>query len=100
MSHTSYDFSGIENISTGGGAGKAFSKETDFDGVVVGGGVEFALMSNVFLGLEYQHTFYGEEAIFDVYNKNTNVGGRIDDDLDEDKVMGTLKIKLNGGLFD
>jgi len=99
-SHTSYDFSGIENISTGGGAGKAFSKETDFDGVVVGGGVEFALMSNVFLGLEYQHTFYGEEAIFDVYNKNTNVGGRIDDDLDEDKVMGTLKIKLNGGLFD
>ncbi len=92
--NTSYDFSGVETISTP--AGKAFSKETDFNGVVVGGGVEFALTSNVYVGLEYQHTFYGEEAIFDVYNKSTNVGGRIDDDLDEDKVMLTIKAKLNG----
>lgn len=77
----------------------AFSKTTDFDGVSVGGGIEIALTSNVFLGGEYVHTFYGKETILDT--GGTNVGGfgtRVIDDLDEDKIMGTLKIKLNSDL--
>lgn len=69
-----------------------------FDGISVGGGIEFALTQNVFFGLEYQHTFYGEETLVDFYSTKGNVGVRIDDDLDEDKVMATLKIKLNSGL--
>jgi opacity protein-like surface antigen len=74
-----------------------FSRETTFDGVTVGGGVEFALTSNIFLGIEGTHTFYGEETIFSAYNPALNSGIRLDDDLSETKVMGTLKIKLNGG---
>jgi opacity protein-like surface antigen len=75
------------------------SKTTTFDGVTVGGGVEFALASNVFLGIEGTHTFYGSETIFDTYDPATNVGTSVEDDLGETKVMGTLKIKLNTGLF-
>jgi opacity protein-like surface antigen len=67
-----------------------------FDGVTVGGGIEFALAANVFFGLEYQHTFYGEETLIDAYNADLNQGIKVIDDLDEDKIMATLKIKLNG----
>lgn len=79
-----------------------------FDGVTVGGGIEFALTGNVFFGLEYAHTFYGEETLLDISKKNGidgpnnkfgRNGFRILDDLDEDKVMATLKIKLNNDLF-
>jgi outer membrane immunogenic protein len=85
---TDYEFAGVFD-------GDPFSKDTTFDGVTVGGGIEFAVSSNVFLGIEGTHTFYGEETIFDNYNADKNVGTSIVDDLDETKVMGTLKIKLN-----
>lgn len=74
------------------------SHETTFDGVTVGGGVEFAVTNNVFLGIEGSHTFYGKETIFDEYDAERNEGTRLDDKLGETKVMGTLKIKLNSGL--
>jgi opacity protein-like surface antigen len=86
---TDYEFAGVFD-------GDPFSKDTTFDGVTVGGGIEFAVSNNVFLGVEGTHTFYGEETIFD--NGPSEVGGfgtSIVDDLDETKVMGTLKIKLN-----
>ncbi len=83
------------DLSVRGGNGFSYDKTTDFDGVTVGGGIEYALTSNVFLGLEYQHTFYGDEKILDIYDAKSNQGLRVIDDLDEDKVMATLKIKLN-----
>lgn len=74
-----------------------FSKETKFDGISVGGGVEFAVTSNIFLGMEYTHTFYGKEAVLDTGATPVDgFGARLIDDLDEDKIMATLKIKLNG----
>ena len=90
-----YKFSGEDR-------GEAVSKTVTFDGISVGGGIEFALMSNVFLGAEYTHTFYDSEVIAD-----TGVGEgcvvcrreTLTDDLDEDKIMGTLKIKLNKDIF-
>lgn len=95
---TDYEFSGAD---LAGAAPVKFAKETTFDGVTVGGGIEFAVTQNIFLGIEGTHTFYGEETVLDT--GGTEVGGfgqRLVDDLDETKVMGTLKIKLNGGLFD
>lgn len=92
---TEYDFTGTKFD----GDEAAFTKTTTFDGVSVGGGIEFALTQNVFLGMEYVHTFYGEETVLDT--GGTEVGGfgqKIVDDLDEDKVMATLKVKLNSGL--
>lgn len=89
---TEYDFSA--RLGTEGG-----KRTVDFDGVTVGGGIEFAVTNNVFLGAEYRHTFYGEETILD--SGASPVGGfgtRLVDDLDEDKIMATLKIKLNAGL--
>lgn len=71
--------------------------EKKFSGVKVGAGIEYAATNNIFLGLEGTHTFYGEENWFDA-----DVGGeglRVDSELDETKVMGTLKIKLNSGVF-
>jgi len=95
---TEYDVTGLDNAAVAplftslkGGA--------TFDGITVGGGVEFALTGNVFLGMEYTHTFYDEETILDGYNANFNQGLKVVDDLDEDKIMATLKIKLNGSLF-
>jgi outer membrane immunogenic protein len=81
------------------GGGSSSSKDVTFDGVTVGGGVEFAMTNNVFLGIEGTHTFYGEETLLD--SGASPVGGfgtRLNDELSETKVMGTLKIKLNSGL--
>jgi outer membrane immunogenic protein len=86
-----YSFSGIN--ATGD------AKEVTFSGVTVGGGVEFALTQNVFLGVEGTHTFYGEETIADNYVAATNTGTTLEDELSETRVMGTLKIKLNNGVF-
>lgn len=80
------------------GPGGSESREITFDGVTVGGGVEFAVTNNVFLGIEGTHTFYGKETIFSEYNAESNTGLRLDDEIGETKVMGTLKIKLNTGL--
>ena len=85
---TEYDFSGTFN-------GEAFSQDTTFSGITVGGGVEFALTQNIFLGVEGTHTFYDGETIFDHYDPATNVGTLIHDDLGETRLLGTLKIKLN-----
>jgi opacity protein-like surface antigen len=78
------------------GGGNSATKDVTFSGVTVGGGVEFALTSNVFLGIEGTHTFYGEETLLDIYSPEVNRGIRLDDELSETKVMGTLKVKLNG----
>lgn len=88
---TDYEF----GIAGGGSSG---SREITFDGVTVGGGVEFAVTNNVFFGIEGTHTFYGKETIFSEYDADNNTGLRLDDELGETKVMGTLKIKLNTGL--
>ncbi len=94
---TEYDVTGLSGINFG--TGTKVTKGATFDGISVGGGIEFALANNIFLGMEYRHTFYGEETIFDAYNASKNSGIKVDDDLDEDKIMGTLKIKLNGDVF-
>ena len=85
---TEYTFSGDYK-------GEAFSNGTTFSGYTVGGGIEFAINQNLFLGLEGTHTFYDGEVIFDSYDPATNVGTLIHDDLGETKIMGTLKLKLN-----
>jgi opacity protein-like surface antigen len=85
---TEYDLSVTSNAAT-------LSKTTTFDGITVGGGIEFAAANNIFLGIEGTHTFYNKETIFDVYDADSNVGTSVDDDLGETKILGTLKIKLN-----
>ena len=92
---TEYSVTGLDNPIIAGTFDKRSGGAT-FDGISVGGGIEFALTQNVFFGLEYTHTFYGEEKLIDLYSTASNVGISVDDDLDEDKVMGTLKIKFNG----
>lgn len=81
------------------------SKDVTFSGFVAGAGGEYALTQNVFIGIEWQHFFGGEE---DIVNENGNFGGihgpatnsRISDDLDSDKVMAKVKLKLNSELND
>jgi opacity protein-like surface antigen len=93
-SQTEYEFS-IH------GDGERESKTVDFSGLVVGGGVEFALTQNIFLGIEGTHAFYGEETLLDSGVEEgdpTGNGVRLTDEIGETKVMGTLKIKLNSGL--
>lgn len=83
------------NLSGGG-----LNKDFDFSGVTAGAGIEFSVTKNIFLGMEYTHSFYDEKTLFD--SKATApgaVGVRVKDDLDEDKIMATLKIKLNSDLF-
>lgn len=101
---TEYDVKGLDNPVLGL---TNVSSGATFDGVAVGGGIEFALMANVFLGLEYQHTFYGKQTLINFgpeAGSNAEAighGVRVIDDLDEDAIMATLKIKLNGfGLND
>jgi opacity protein-like surface antigen len=52
---TGYDF-----VTPSGGA------SFDYDGVTGGVGIEFAAASNVFLGLEATHTWYGDETLADL----------------------------------
>jgi len=82
----------------GAGADSAFKSTTDFSGISVGGGVEFAVTQNFFLGVEYQHTFYDEETLFSAYDAETNQGVRVLDELDEDKILVTAKIKIGNVL--
>lgn len=69
-------------------------KEVTFSGVTVGGGLEYAMTQNVFLGIEGTHTFYGQETLHDEYDADDNLGGRITDEIGETKVLGTVKIKM------
>jgi outer membrane immunogenic protein len=80
------------------GDGLLGKKEVTFEGVTVGGGLEYALTQNVFIGLEGTHTFYGKETILDDYDAEDNEGGRLNDEIGETKVLGTLKIKLNSDI--
>jgi outer membrane immunogenic protein len=72
-----------------------------FEGVTAGVGIEFAATRNVFLGLEATHTFYNEGTlgteIIDLPGLCNPACDTLTlkDDLDETKIMGTLKIKLN-----
>lgn len=96
---TDYNVTGFEGVALE--EGQFLKRSATFDGVSVGGGLEVALTGNVFLGLEYTHTFYGKETIFDAGYAwdGGRHGTRVDDELDEDKVMATLKLKLNDNLF-
>jgi outer membrane immunogenic protein len=85
---TQYDISGPGVLGN-----PSLNSEIEMDGVTVGTGVEYALSSNVFLGLEGTYTFYGDETVFD--NRVEGFGTTADVETDELKVMGTLKIKLN-----
>ena len=69
-----------------------------FEGISFGGGIEHALkgFEGVFVGIEGMHTIYRDETIFDSYDSDFNQGINVVDDLSETKIMGTLKIKLNG----
>ncbi len=68
--------------------------EDTLQGYTVGGGVEVAITPNVFAGLEATHTFYD-----DLTDTEASPGDdRVSFDLDETKVMGTLKIKLNADM--
>lgn len=65
--------------------------DVDYSGVTAGAGIEFALANGVFLGIEGQHTWYGDETVLPLGG-----GFHIDDALNETRVMGTLKVKLSG----
>lgn len=77
------------------GDGILGKKEVTFSGVTAGAGLEYAVSENVFVGIEGTHTFYGKETILDAYDAEDNSGFRLDDEIGETKVLGTLKVKLN-----
>lgn len=78
------------SLTIGGNTGK---KETTFSGIVIGAGGEYALSQNIFFGIEYQHFFGSEETLYD---GSCGVGCNVilTDDMDTDKVMARLKLKL------
>jgi opacity protein-like surface antigen len=65
--------------------------DVTFEGIRYGGGIEAALTENVFIGAQYTHTDYDTETLINTPSL------KVDADLDEDRVMATLKVKLNGG---
>jgi len=96
---TEYELNGLSQAERQDG----WKNSNTFTGISVGGGIEYALTNNIFMGMEYRHLFASEETWFDGCNASNGgecLGGtRVLDDLDEDKIMATLKIKLNSGLF-
>lgn len=71
------------------------SKDVTFSGFIVGAGGEYALTRNVFIGIEYQHFFGGEETLYDGQALGFD-NLKVTDEVDSDKIMAKLKIKLNG----
>lgn len=92
-----YVFNGRTLLYVLGGYGETdFKYDTDkrtVPGWTAGGGAEFAITKNVSFNLEYQHTFYDEETLISGNDLT------LTDDIDADKVMAGLKIKLNAGLL-
>jgi outer membrane immunogenic protein len=76
-----------------------FKKDVTFSGFVAGAGAEYALTQNVFVGLEWQHFFGGKETVSSNFADGHPCADEITDDMSGDKVMGRIKVKLNGGLF-
>lgn len=65
----------------------------DTDGITAGGGVEFVTLGNIAFGLEASHTWYDDVTLA------SGGGIALKDELNETRVLGTLKLKLNSGLF-
>jgi opacity protein-like surface antigen len=80
---------------TGIVASTGFNPDHTLSGLTVGGGVEYAVSSNIFLGIEGLYTAYDEENWLDDRDINGN-GTTVDVETDELKVMGTLKVKFGG----
>lgn len=73
-----------------------FNKDLTFSGLVAGAGGEYALGRNLFLGIEWQHFFGGKETVFDSGFLGCEADRlKITDDMDSDKVMAKLKLKLD-----
>lgn len=81
-------------------------RDVTHSGLVVGAGGEYALTDTIFLGIEWQHFFGNEEAVASYGGEVEGEGSRpsnktiVKDDVEADRVMAKLKIKLNGGLLD
>jgi len=81
-----------------------FDKDLTFSGFVAGAGGEYALTRNLFIGIEWQHFFGGEETVFSDDGNTSSSGhgfatnSKLTDDMSSDKVMAKLKIKLNTGI--
>ena len=74
------------------------SKDVTHSGWVLGAGGEYAVTQNVFVGIEYQHFFGGEETIQTFQPDDPSLGSDrilLKDEVDTDKVMGRIKVKFN-----
>ena len=74
-------------------------KDVTFSGFIAGAGGEYALTNNVFLGIEWQHFFGGEKTLFDGRSLDDAPLVHVTDEVDPDKVMAKVKIKLNSDVF-
>jgi opacity protein-like surface antigen len=72
------------------------STEKTFSGVVAGAGAEYALTDNIFFGVEWQHFFGSKETLFEGDAGLVNPL-KVTDDLESDRVMARLRVKLLGG---
>lgn len=75
----------------------SLSDEVTHTGWIVGAGAEYALANNIFLGIEGQYWILDSENTFQ--NELNGSGVALSDEPEVLKVMGTLKVKLNSGLF-
>jgi outer membrane immunogenic protein len=87
---TGYDLTVNNGV---GGVIPELSGGFDAEGIAPGIGIETLILRNVSLNIDYTHTFYDTETL------TAFRGINVQDDLDEDKVMLELKLKLNQGLF-
>jgi outer membrane immunogenic protein len=69
------------------------SASFDTQGITAGGGVEVNVGGGLALGLEASHTWYDDVTL------SSGGGFSLEDELDETRILATLKLKLNGSLF-